>query len=135
MKGFAIMTDALVAASFFMLAMIIISSQSYQPKVPSSIYLKHLSMDITTVLEKAGYMETVMNGNSTGLQEIMERLPRAVCMQVSIINSTGGTEAYSARSGCTDTAGLDIQVVVRPLQYNGSSYIARAESWFRKEED
>ena len=135
MRGFVISIDALVAVSFFMLAMIVISSQSYQPGVPSGIYLKHLSMDIVTVLEKTGRMGTAIDGNLTGLHEIIERMPRAACMQVSITNSSDGTEASALRTGCTSTAGLDIQVVVRPLQYNGSSYVVRAESWFRKEEN
>ncbi len=133
MKGFAITLDAVVALTFFMFAMMIISAQSYQPIAPGEVYLKQLTLDTLTVLEKTGGIGQALGGNATAAHQLIEATPKLACMQVSFINSTEDVVTAVVKNGCTETSGLDIQTAARPVLYNGSKYIIKSESWFRKE--
>jgi hypothetical protein len=135
MKGFAITLDAAVAISFFFFAIIIIMSQTYQPRAPGGVYLKQLTMDTLTVLEKTGGIGQAIEGDPTGIQAIVEATPTLACMDISITNATGDVVAGVVKADCTETIGLDLQVTTRPVLYQGSRYVIRSESWFRKEPD
>jgi hypothetical protein len=135
MRGFAITTDAVVAISFFLFAIAMISSQVYYPRAPGSIYLKQLTMDMLTVLEKSGRLGMALEGNSSAAREVLESTPVSACMYVTVSNATGGVAAVLAKGGCEEVEGQDIQVTVRPLFHNRTQYLARSEAWFRKETD
>ena len=133
MRGFAITLDAVVAISFFLFAMIIIMSQIYQPRAPGGVYLKQLTLDTLTVLEKTGRIGQAIDGNTSSIQEIVEATPKLACMSVSIINITGDVVAGTVKGDCTETIGLDVQTTARPVLYQGNRYVVKSESWFRKE--
>jgi hypothetical protein len=133
-RGFAITLDAVVALTFFMVAMVVISAQTYQPTAPGDVYLKQLTLDTLTVLEKTGLTAQALGGNDSGMQELLEATPKLACMQISMLNSSGGTVARLVKSGCNETAGLDIQAAARPGLYNGTRYVIKSESWFREEQ-
>ncbi len=133
MRGFIINLDAVIALSFVLFVMILIGSQSYNPRTPGGIYLKQLTMDTLTVLEKTNRINQAIGGNTSAIQEIVEATPKLACMDISILNSTEGVVAVVVKSDCTETAGLDIQTVARPVLYQGNQYIIKTESWFRKE--
>jgi len=135
MKGFAITLDALVALSFFLFVMMILATQTYQPKAAGGVYLKQLTLDTITVLEKTGRIEQALGGNSSGMHELIEATPKLACMAVSLEDSRGDTVAAVVKSDCNETAGLDMQISVRPVLYQGETYLLRSESWFRKEPD
>jgi hypothetical protein len=133
MRGFAITLDAVVAISFFLFAMFIIMSQTYQPRAPGGVYLKQLTLDILTVLEKTGRIGQAIDGNTSSIQEIVEATPKLACMRISVTNITGDIVAGSVKEDCTETAGLDVQTAARPVVYQGNQYVVKSESWFRKE--
>jgi hypothetical protein len=133
MKGFAITTDAVVAISFFLFAIVVISSQVYYPRAPGSIYLKQLTMDTLTVLEKSGRLDMAMGGNSSAAREVLEATPTLACMYVTVSNATGSVVAELAKGGCDENDDLDIQATTRPMFYNRTGYVVRSEAWFRKE--
>lgn len=133
MRGFAITLDAVIALTFFLFAMMVISAQTYQPTAPGDVYLKQLTLDTLTVLEKTGDIGLVLAGNTTQAQQLIEALPKLACVQVSITNSTGDVVATIDKSGCARTEGLDIQAAERPVLYNGSDYVIQSQSWFSKE--
>lgn len=132
-KGFVINMDAIIALSFVFFALVIIASQSYYPKTPGSIYLKQLTLDTVMILEKTGRINTALDGNITSVQEIVEATPPLACMRFTIINSAGNAITLTEKSNCNETAGLDIQTSASPVFYNGSKYMLKSESWFRKE--
>ncbi len=135
MRGFAITLDAAVAISFFLFAIMIIASQSYQPRAPGAVYLKQLTMDTLTVLEKTGRIGQAIDGNTSSIQELMEATPKLACMDISIANITGDVVATAVKGDCAETAGLDVQTTARPVLYQGSRYVIKSASWFRKEPD
>jgi len=135
MRGFAITLDALVAISFFMVAILLIASQGYQPVAPGGVYMKQLSLDVLTVLEKSGGMEQAIIGNTSAVQEMLEATPVSACMGVTIMDAAGDVVITVVKSGCTETAGLDMQAATKPVLHQGSMYLARSQSWFRKEPD
>lgn len=135
MKGFAITLDALIAISFVLLAMMIIAGQSYQPLAASSIYLKQLTMDAITVLEKTGAVDQALLGNTSAMQRLVEASPKLACMSISIRDSKGDVVTAVTKSDCTESAGLDMEITTRSALYQGGMYVIRAESWFRKEPD
>jgi hypothetical protein len=135
MKGFVITLDAVVAISFFLFAMIIIMSQVYQPRSPGQIYLKMLTLDTISVLEKTGRVDQALSGNTSALQDMIEATPKLACMDIYIYNSTGDLVAGAMKSDCEATTGIDMQVVARPERFNEGDFIIKAESWSRKESD
>ena len=135
MKGFAVTLDSVVAVSFFFFALVLIATQTYEPRAPGGVYLKQLTLDVLSVMEKTGRMGQAIEGNTSSMQGILEATPNLACFSISILNSTGDTMLSAEKSGCNNSAELDLQVTTRPLYYKGEKYIARTESWFRKEMD
>jgi hypothetical protein len=135
MKGFVITLDAMVGLMLFMLLMIVLAGQSYHPRSPGNIYLKQLTLDTMSVLEKTGGAEAALLGNSSRMQELLEATPELSCIRLSIIDGSGSIVTSAARADCGDSTGLDMQTASRPLIFRGDGYILRAESWFRKEPD
>lgn len=135
MKGFVISLDAVIALSFIFFAMIIITSQSYQPKAPGSIYLKQLTLDTITVLSKTGRMDQAIGGNNSAIQEIVEATPKLACINIFIIDNTGGIVATTIKSDCNETTNQDIQTTASPVLYQSGRYIVKSEAWFREEPD
>ncbi|VVC02930.1 Uncharacterised protein [Candidatus Bilamarchaeum dharawalense] len=133
MKGFIINLDAAVAVSFILFAMIIIASQSYNPRAPTGIYLKQLTLDTITVLEKTGRLEQALDGNSSALNEVVEATPKLACISLTVSDIKGNVMTTTTKSDCTDHSDLNIQVTARPIIYNGTSYVITSESWLRKE--
>ncbi|MDD5340016.1 MAG: hypothetical protein PHV13_02080 [Candidatus ainarchaeum sp.] len=133
MRGFAITLDAVIALSFFLFAMLLMSGQTYQPMAPGSIYLKQLTLDTLAVLEKTGRLGRALDGNNSGVEEVLEATPKLACIQLSILDSEGNPAAVLAKNDCNETGGLDMQVVSRPVLHNGIMYVVRSESWLRKE--
>lgn len=135
MRGFAITLDAVVAISFFMFAMLIVATQTYNPRAPGGIYLKQLTLDTLTVLEKTGRIGQAIEGNTSGIYEVLQATPELACMRLFILNSTYDVVTDVTKSGCNETAGLDMQVASKPAMHMGRSYIIKSESWFHKEPD
>ena len=133
MKGFAATLDSVVAISFLFFALALIATQTYEPRAPGSVYLKQLTLDTLTVLEKTGRLGSAIDGNTSAIPEILEATPSLSCMSVSILDSTGETFTAFTKIGCNDSQGLDIQSATLPIAHGGEYYIVRSESWFRKE--
>lgn len=135
MKGFAATLDSVVAISFLFFALALIATQTYEPRAPGGVYLKQLTLDTLTVLEKTGRLGSAIDGNESAIPEVLEATPHLSCVSISIINSTGDEFIYAEKSGCTDSEELDLQVATLPLVHRGEYYIVKSESWFRKEGD
>ncbi|MFH1521026.1 MAG: hypothetical protein ABID61_05255 [Candidatus Micrarchaeota archaeon] len=134
MKGFAISLDAVIALSFVLFAMMIIATQSYYPKAPGEIYLKQLTLDVVTVLEKTGRMNQAIDGNSSAIQELLETTPKLACIEITIVDTNEIIVSNITKSDCTETTDLDIQITASPLLYKNNNYIIKSETWLRKEQ-
>ena len=135
MRGFIITLDAVVALTFFLFAITILMSQSYQPRAPGGIYLKQLSLDTINVIEKTGRIDQALGGNLSATQEVIEATPKLACISISILDNAGNVVAQAVKSDCTENEGLDMQTTASPTIYQGGYYIIKSESWFRKEPD
>ena len=133
MKGFIINLDAVVALSFIFFAILIITSQSYHPRAPGGIYLKQLTLDTITVLEKTGRVDRAMSGNVSAISEVVEATPKLACIAVSIYDSNGLLILSSTKSDCTEKTDLDIQTTAGLIMYQQNRYVIKTEAWFRKE--
>ncbi|MBI5223285.1 hypothetical protein HY990_02590 [Candidatus Micrarchaeota archaeon] len=133
MKGMIITFDSMIALTFVLIAMLLISSQSYHPRAPGTIYLKQLSLDTITVLDKTGRFNQLLDGNSSGVEQVLEATPNLACMDISLINITGSIVGSVTKSDCNYTSDLDVQVTSGSTKYLGGDYIVRAESWLKKE--
>jgi hypothetical protein len=133
MKGFAISMDALVAISFMLFVMLMVATQTYRSTSSGGIYLKQLTQDAMTVMEKTGGFDQALAGNTSSMQKIMEATPVSACMSLTISDKAGNVLMSAVKSDCDETSGQDIQMTARPALYQGNLYIIRMESWFRKE--
>lgn len=134
MKGFVITFDAVIALSFVLFAMMIIANQSYYPKTAGEIYLKQLTLDVITVLEKTGRIDQAIAGNSSAIQEVLEATPKLACIGITIIDTNGIIVSNITKSDCTETADLNIQTTASPALYQNNKYIIKSEAWLRKEQ-
>jgi len=135
MKGFVITLDAVIAISFFLFAMVIIMNQVYQPHSPNDLYLKELTLDTITVLEKSGGIDEAINGNISSVQEVLEATPDLACLDITVYNSTGDVVASAVKSGCNDTGGLDMQAAAASERFNQENFMVQSESWFKAGSD
>ncbi|MEW6722954.1 MAG: hypothetical protein AB1324_06855 [Candidatus Micrarchaeota archaeon] len=134
MRGFGVTLDAVVALSFLLFAMLVISSQWYNPRAPGGIYLKQLTLDAVSVLEKTGRIDRAIEGDGGAMPEILEATPELACIGVYVIDSSGTVAASAVKDGCGDNYGLDVQVSASPARHRGANYVIRTESWFRREQ-
>jgi len=128
-RAFIITFDGLVALMILFIAIYIASGQNFQPVAPKGVYLKQLTLDTLTVLEKSGRIGMAIEGNSSAARQIMEATGESVCMQISIIQSTGTVIANMKKEGC-DAFEKELQVAARPFIYGAESYYVKAESWY-----
>ncbi len=135
MKGFVITLDAVIAISFFLFAIIIITTQIYQPRSPNDIYLKELTLDTITVLEKTGGIDQAIEGNISAVQVLLQATPDLACMDITIYNSTGDVVASTVKSGCNYTEGLDMQAAAASERFNQENFMVQTESWFKAGSD
>jgi hypothetical protein len=135
MRGLVITLDSLFALSIFVFVMILLAGQAYTARTPGNVYLKQLTLDALTVLEKTGRVDAALLNDTDAMQDVIEATPDSACIRVTLINASGNAVAAAARADCTDNLGLDLQVASMPVMHRGSEYILRAESWFRKEPD
>lgn len=105
MKGFIASLDAMLA---IILITSLVTGSIYlldnRQGVPwEDIYLQRIGMDVLTVLEKTGGVDSyVLNGDSELIQEISDMTPGSVCTKISFTEK-GAAEAYYSytKPGCS----------------------------------
>lgn len=132
MRAFLITVDAIIAIGFFVIAMALISSQTFQPAAPRGVYLKQLTLDMLNVIDETGALDNAMSGNSTPMHEILHNTPELSCMQVTITDEAGEAVATISKVGCGEY-GRELQTTTRVFLWEDERYLIRAESWYRKE--
>jgi hypothetical protein len=131
MKGFIITIDAIAAFFILLVATVWITSYSFQPVAPRGVYLKQVTLDTLTVLEKTGRMDLAVEGNSSSVQDILQATPELVCIQMTIVNEHGEDVATITKANC-GTYGRELQTAARSFIHNGRPYMVKSESWYRK---
>ncbi len=131
MKGFVITLDSLAALSLVFIAAFLLLSQPFQPDASRSIYLKQLSLDALTVLEKGGQLGQAVEGNSTAVRVVLESMPDFACMQLSISDRHGDAVVTMVKKDCGEV-GSELQTTAKPLVHKGDVYMAKIQSWSRK---
>ncbi len=131
MKAFIISLDSLVAVSVMFLMLYLMFSQDFHPAAPRGVYLKQLSLDALSVLEKSGRLSQMVAGNSTAVREILGAAPQSVCMQVSLADEAGAPLAAAIRPGCGEV-GPERQTAATVLSYGGDLYLVRMDSWYKE---
>lgn len=131
MRGLVITMDAMIAIVFIFMAALILYSQTFYTYAPRGAYLKQITLDALTVIEKTGGIEVAIEGDSTGVREVIRTAPQHICIQVVINDASGEQVAAILRGGCSEY-GKEVQVAVRPFAYQGQSYSVIAHSWYRK---
>lgn len=132
MKAYVMTIDALLAITFIFLAALLIYTQVFQPYAPRGVHLKHLTLDVLTVMEEERALLHAIDGNGTAARQLLQWTPELVCMQVSIIDKNGVGIATIAKEGCGEY-GKEFQVAVMPTVHDGEPYMVMAQSWYRKE--
>lgn len=131
-KGFVITIDAIAALSFMLLSLYFIQSTSFNPVILKGTQLKQLSLDTISVMEKAGRLTTVMDGNSSAVRQILLATPEAVCMQLSILAENGTTIATIDKPACGGI-GTEVQVNYGIFRYEDELYQTTLRSWYKQE--
>ena len=132
MKAFVITIDALMAISFLFLAVLLLATQTFQPTAPRGIYLKQLTLDVLTVLDKTKGLDYAVEGNTNPMNMILASTPESACMQISIIDYRGEQVAVIGKVGCGEY-GRELQTASTPFVHDGRVYTAKADAWYRKE--
>jgi len=111
--------------------LMLISAQPFQSYAPKGLYLKMLVMDVLSVLEKTGRLGDAMEQNTTGVHEVLETTSSSVCLQLTIEDKSGAPVATISKSGCEE-AGGELQTLKRLFVHDGSVYVIKSKSWYRK---
>jgi hypothetical protein len=132
MKAFVITMDALAAMAFIIIAAIFFFSQTFQPLTYRGLYLKQLTLDTLTVADKAGYVGQAIEGNSTLLRQLIQGTPDLYCTSFHIYDEDMEAVLVITKENC-GTAGGEVQVASRAHVSGGAPYMARCESWYRRD--
>jgi len=134
-KGFVISIDAMLALSVMLV--LFIAAAFYLAQVKSSatpsLFLKEFSMDTGMVLEKTSLLKNAIEKNSsTELSSFLNKLPKNVCLEVSIFNKDNleSAEITVLKSGCN--ADYSEKTSIKRGFLAGSPpefYIARISAW------
>lgn len=137
MKGVIISFDALLGlAALFFLIIVINSNLAGIEKNPfADTYLRELTLDAATVLEKSGKLSwTVAHNDSSRVRQFFNQLPNAVCMDVQFFNSVDlNTAAVTvSRDGCEsspdEVVSINRSFLVRQ-DMDANYFVARFNSW------
>ncbi|MCI0503678.1 hypothetical protein L0Y65_03115 [Candidatus Micrarchaeota archaeon] len=131
MKAFITSLDGLVAVSIMFLMLVLMFSQDFHPTAPRGVYLKQLTLDALSVLEKSGRLGGMASGNSTAVRELLDAAPPSVCMQVILEDTAGSVLSVAQRPECYETDS-ERQSAATVLAHGGRLYLARLESWYRE---
>jgi len=137
-KGFIISLDALLA---LLLTLVMIGTSVYYLSGTNydsynSNYLKEISMDSLTVLEKSGTLEeTVKEDSSDELRILLNKLPYQICGELLLFESTDLDNAVIvvSRSDC-EKSYLNFASTKRSFVVNDGSvgyYLAEMNTWYR----
>ena len=132
MKGLILTLDAMVAVAFLLTAIVILSSMMFQPLVARGAYLKQITLDALTLIEKEDTLDDAVTGDSTSLRRVLEMTPPQVCMHIYIIDKNGGLIALIPKNDCGET-GKEMQIAARHFIHDGEPYTLKAESWQRRD--
>lgn len=130
-KGFVITFDAIAALIFLFIAGMIMANQIFYPTTPRGVYLKQISLDVLTVLDKTDRLDSFVDENSTSIREILVATPDSVCMQITINDLTEDL-AVMNKPNC-GSYGKELQTAARMFVYNDDVYFAKIESWYKKD--
>lgn len=131
MRAFVITIDGLVALSFIFIAMLLLSSQTFQPSAPRGVYLKQLTLDALTLLEKTDRLAFAVEGDTDGINELLQDLPELACMQMTVTDSHGEQIVNVHRIGCGEH-GRELQSAAKPFTHDGERYMVKATAWYGK---
>ncbi len=126
--GFVFTIDAAFAIVILAVTLLLISRQVFQDPTPRSTYLKQISLDTITVLEKTDKLGKMLGENSTEVRQVLDALPQSVCAQISLTSQSGNTTVVT-RPGCTNYQ-KELQISRRGYVQGGSFYIAEIRSWY-----
>ncbi len=137
MKGVIISFDALLglAALFFLIIVINSNLVGLERNPFADTYLRELTLDAATVLEKSGKLAwTVSHDDSSRVRRFLDQLPNAVCMDAQVFASTDlNAVAFSvARDGCGSSPDEVVSISRSFLvRQNGDAnyFVARVNSW------
>jgi len=132
MKGLLMTLDAMFAVAFMFTAIVLLSSMTFQPLAPRGAYLKQLSLDALTLMEKSKSLEYAVAGDSTEVRRLLEATPPQICMHVSISSANGSLVALIPKNGCGE-AGKELQIASRHFVHAGDPYMVKAESWQKRD--
>jgi len=130
MRAFFISMDALAALSIMLLMLVLMFAQDFNPNAPRGVYLKQLSMDTLSTLERSGRIGAMVDGNASTVRELMEALPYSACLQLTVDTAGGSSLATVARSGCGDF-GKELQTLASPVIHDEDIYLVTMRSWYR----
>jgi len=131
MRAFAITLDSLVAIAFVFLAALMLYSQTFYSYAPRGTYLKQITLDTLTVLEKTGEFGYAIDENSLNIRSMLRATPIQICMQLTLTNSTGHQIFTIVKDDCREH-GRELQVVTMPVEHDGKIYSVFAQSWYKK---
>lgn len=131
MRAFVITFDSLIAVSFLFIAALLVATTTFQPYAPRGVYLKQLTLDVLTVMEKTGSFGIAIDGNSSAMRQVLRATPEPACIQVTISDDNGNELATLTKLDC-GAFGRELQTAAMPFVHDGDLYMAKAQSWYKK---
>jgi len=136
-RGFLISFDGILSISvafvFFLTAIFYLSGVESSSR--QSSYLKDFSMDIASVLEKSGDLESAIDNNSVGpIESFLNRTPKNVCTQLRLFDKddTSNSVMIVRKNGCLDDY-TERTALKRSffVESKDEFYLAEVNSWFK----
>ena len=130
MRAFVFTLDTIMALLIFMVVLSFTVIYIVEPVRQRSLYLYQVSADAIAVADEKGALIRLVDAQSDDqIRALLRSVPSTVCVQVRLINQSGGETVVSDPS-CS-SYNRELQNFWLPLHHEGKNYIVRWEAWYR----
>lgn len=133
MKGYIFTLDSMFALLLTLTIVILISSQVFEPRVSRDMYLKQISEDTLTVLEKSGGLGQFATGtNNTPAREILRLSSESICIKLELYDEHSLNKSI-VKSNCNQSSSGEIEVFYRFYTRGNDNYFVKSYAWYAGE--
>lgn len=131
LKGYILTLDSILALGLTLMIILLISNQVFEPRLPRSLYLRQISQDVLTLVEKDRRIDSFVSEiDSSEVREVIQMTEESVCIRLDLLDQNGVNKSL-IKQGCDGTTD-EIQVSLRFHNSGNENYLLKTYAWYRR---
>lgn len=130
MKGAVLTLDALLALTMLFVMLLFVSTSVTTTSV-DDVYLKEVSLDVLTLLEKTGAAKEYVDRGDYNIYSIVLLTPPSVCMTIEFSRLSDGLNVGAIKKPGCEEWGMEYQTTYRTFVSYNVVYLMEMRSWLK----